>query len=69
MRKFGYLESGSSTSEALYHEDAVIAAIKNVQKYGAINETGILDNATLKVLRGNAGFLTLKKYLKFNFSS
>lgn len=49
MRKFGYLESGSSTSEALYHEDAVIAAIKNVQKYGALNESGILDNATLKV--------------------
>lgn len=49
MRKFGYLESGSSTSEALYHEDAVIAAIKNVQKYGALNETGILDNVTLEV--------------------
>lgn len=49
MRKFGYLESGSSTSEALYHEDAVIAAIKNVQKYGALNESGILDNATLEV--------------------
>lgn len=49
MRKFGYLESGSSTSEALYHEDAVIAAIKNVQKYGALNESGILDNDTLKV--------------------
>lgn len=49
MRKFGYLESSSSTSEALYHEDAIIAAIKNVQKYGALNETGVLDNATLKV--------------------
>lgn len=49
MRKFGYLDSSSSTSEALYHEDAIIAAIKNVQKYGALNETGVLDNATLKV--------------------
>lgn len=49
MRKFGYLESRPSTSSALYREDAVIAAIKNVQKFGAINETGVLDNATLKV--------------------
>lgn len=49
MRKFGYLESRPSTSESLLREDAVIAAIKNVQKFGAINETGMLDNATLKV--------------------
>lgn len=49
MRQFGYLDTGSSTSEALYHEDAIVAAIKNVQKYGALNETGELDNATLKV--------------------
>lgn len=49
MRKFGYLESSSSTSASLYHEDAVIAAIKNMQKYGALNETGVLDNDTLKV--------------------
>lgn len=51
MRRFGYLESSSSSaSEALYHEDAVIAAIKNVQKYGALNETGILDNETLGLM-------------------
>lgn len=50
MRKFGYLESRPSTSEALYREDAIIAAIKNVQNFGAINETGVLDNATLKVV-------------------
>ena len=49
MRKFGYLEQTSSTSEALYHEDAVIDAIKNVQKFGALKETGVLDNDTLKV--------------------
>lgn len=54
MRKFGYLDSSSSTSEALYHEDAIIDAIKHVQKYGALNETGTLDSATLKVCRFQA---------------
>lgn len=50
MRRFGYLDKTTSKSEALYHEDAIINAIKNVQKYGALNETGVLDNDTLKVL-------------------
>lgn len=49
MRKFGYLDKGTSKTEALYHEDAVVNAIKNMQRYGALNETGILDNETLKV--------------------
>lgn len=51
MRKFGYLDSSSmpSTSETLYHEEAIVAAVKNMQKYGALNETGVLDSATLKV--------------------
>lgn len=50
MRKFGYLDSSSTTtSETLYHEEAVKVAIKNMQRYGALNETGILDNATLEV--------------------
>lgn len=51
MRKFGYLDSSSTTttSETLYHEEAIIAAVKNMQKYGALNETGVIDNATLKV--------------------
>lgn len=51
MRKFGYLDSSSmpSTSETLYHAEAIIAAVKNMQRYGALNETGVLDSATLKV--------------------
>lgn len=51
MRKFGYLDSSSTatTSETLYHEETMTEAIKNMQRYGALNETGILDNATLKV--------------------
>lgn len=50
MRRFGYLDKASSRSESLYSEDAIVNAIKNVQKYGALNETGVLDNETLQVL-------------------
>lgn len=49
MQKYGYLYKGSLDSEALYHETAITEAIKNVQKYGALEQTGILDNTTLKV--------------------
>lgn len=50
MQKFGYLNSSSSTTtDSLYHEEAIIAAIKNMQKYGALNQTGVLDSATIKV--------------------
>lgn len=50
MRKFGYLESSyTTTSDTLYHEETIISAIKSMQMYGGLNETGILDNATLKV--------------------
>lgn len=53
MRKFGYLDSSSTaTSEMVYHEEAITAAVKIMQKYGAVNETGILDSATYKVSLG-----------------
>jgi hypothetical protein len=49
MRQYGYLEQGTPDSEALYNEDAIIEAIKTVQMYGDIPQTGKLDNATLQV--------------------
>ncbi|XP_054729218.1 matrix metalloproteinase-14-like [Anastrepha obliqua] len=49
MRRFGYLEPNPSDSESLYHESAIVEAIKNVQKYGALNQTGKLDNETLEL--------------------
>jgi hypothetical protein len=49
MRQFGYLEEGTPDSEALYSEEAIVEAIKNVQKFGDIPQTGKLDNATLQV--------------------
>ncbi|GFG29462.1 hypothetical protein Cfor_02853 [Coptotermes formosanus] len=50
MRQYGYLEQGTPDSEALYNEEAIIEAIKTVQKYGAIPQTGKLDNATLQLM-------------------
>lgn len=61
MRKFGYLDKGTSKTESLYHEDAIVSAIKNMQKYGALNESGILDNETLKVCW--CSILVLNRYL------
>lgn len=50
MRKFGYLNSSSTdTTDTLYHQEAIIAGIKNMQKYGALNQTGILDSETIEV--------------------
>lgn len=49
MRRFGYLEQGRPDSETLYTEEAVVAAIKQVQKFGAIPQTGVIDAATEKV--------------------
>jgi hypothetical protein len=49
MQQFGYLEQGIPDSEALYSEDAIVEAIKTVQKFGDIPQTGKLDNATLQV--------------------
>lgn len=50
MRRFGYLEQGRPDSETLYTEEAVVAAIKLVQKFGAIPQTGVIDEATNKLL-------------------
>jgi len=49
MQKFGYLEPGPPDSEALYTSDAVQMALRKVQKYGALPETGVLDQKTMKV--------------------
>lgn len=59
MRRFGYLDANPTDSEALYSEDAVIDAIKLVQKYGGIPQTGAVDDETLKVYK--------QKFLLFFF--
>lgn len=52
MKSYGYLEerkpsSNMQEAENLYKEDSVVRGIKNVQKYAAIPETGLLDNETI----------------------
>ncbi|EAT45766.1 AAEL002982-PA, partial [Aedes aegypti] len=50
MRRYGYLEKGPSQAEALYSEEAVVMAIKSIQRYGALPETGVLDPRTIRLM-------------------
>ena len=49
MKKYGYVDPDTDTSAALYSEEGFSKIIKKVQQFGALPETGILDEATLKV--------------------
>lgn len=49
MRRFGYLASNSVLSETIYDDTAFVSAIKNMQKFGGLDETGELDGDTIKV--------------------
>lgn len=54
MRTFGYIDSTTHSAdlkaEALYKEDFIIDGIKSIQKYGALQQTGVLDANTIKLL-------------------
>lgn len=50
MKKYGYLVSDNGQSEAIYSEENLSNIIKNLQRFGAIEETGVIDNETVKVL-------------------
>lgn len=47
MQKFGYFDQDGP--QALIGEGALVTALKLVQKFGGIEQTGIFDNDTLKV--------------------
>lgn len=49
MQKYGYLVDDNGQSEAIYSEENLSNIIRNMQKFGAIEETGVIDNSTLKV--------------------
>jgi hypothetical protein len=49
LQDFGYLEKSNGDVANFYSGDAVVSAIKEMQKYGAIPQTGALDNATIQV--------------------
>lgn len=47
MQKYGYLNQ--TGPQALITGDAFVAALKLVQKFGGLEQTGKIDNDTLKV--------------------
>lgn len=59
MQRFGYLDTvpaaagagsvGALEIGALYSETAVTQAIKSVQRFAALQETGVMDDETIKV--------------------
>lgn len=49
MKHYGYLPPDTDTSAALYSEEGLYSVIKEIQRFGAIPQTGVLDNATLHV--------------------
>lgn len=49
MKAFGYLESGPDDSEALYSEGAIVDAIRKVQRFGGLEQSGELDQNTMQV--------------------
>jgi hypothetical protein len=46
MQKFGYLDQDGP--QALTAKDELVTALKLVQKFGGLNQTGIFDDDTLK---------------------
>lgn len=50
MKQYGYIDEGLEDAEALYTETGLKNVIKEVQKYGAIPQTGLLDETTIQVL-------------------
>lgn len=55
MQKYGYLEAPNSFQEGLqveflYAENSIIDGIKNIQKFGSLEQTGIVDENTIKLM-------------------
>lgn len=55
MQTFGYLQEPRTNDEGLqaeflYAEGAVLQGIKNIQKFGGLETSGVLDVETIKLL-------------------
>ena len=57
MKRFGYLGSGPSDSEALFTEAAVVEALKKAQLFAGLRPTGVVDNETevVSLISGSRG--------------
>lgn len=64
MQRYGYLEEGDGESDALYSEEGISEAIKTLQRFGNIPQTGVIDNSTLEV--GIVVFSNQLEYSKSN---
>lgn len=73
MKKYGYLEQDDGASEALYTEEGISNIIKTMQRFGAIEQTGKIDNATLKLMKskrcGVPDIIKHKRRKRYNFGS
>ena len=67
MKRFGYLDTGPSDSEALYTETAVISALQQLQQFAGIRPTGIVDQETIKVRSLIVFIFTLKCKINVHF--
>lgn len=51
LAQFGYLPKPNPRKKLLLTEDGVSRALKNLQKFGGINETGVLDDQTIELMK------------------
>ena len=57
MKQFGYLAEGVPNSEALHTEEAIQAAVRQMQMYGNLPPSGIINAATIDVSRATGNFV------------
>ncbi|EFA10593.2 Matrix metalloproteinase-16-like Protein [Tribolium castaneum] len=73
LKNFGYIEGDDDTFGALYTENGISETIKNVQKFGDLPQTGVLDNATLALMAtprcGNADIIRNKRSKRYVLGS
>lgn len=51
MKRFGYINSGPNTADALYTVEGFKQAVQQMQRFGGLPETGELDEATLNLTK------------------
>jgi hypothetical protein len=56
MQTFGYLDNPKDDApegliaESLYAENAIVEGIKNVQRFGGLHPSGVIDEATIQLM-------------------
>ena len=65
MKQFGYLAEGDRNSEALYTEEAITEAVKQMQVFGGLQPSGIIDDKTLKVWQNLIHVFLINRFSSF----